>query len=367
VKISAAQIDWADAQFAPAAIEASLAGGVLKASVSNLGAYGGQASGEVIVDASSGNPTYQMHCDLVGVRALPLLTSLASFDKLDGKMQAKIAARSAGASQHAIMSNMAGTAFVTFQDGAIRGLNVAQMIRSLTASTLNGWQEQQEQATDLTQLSASFKIDRGQATTLDLNLVGPLVKVTGVGTIDLGTRMIGFRVEPKLVMTTQGQGRAADPVGFGIPVVLSGPWSSPKIYPEIQGILDNPDAAYGKLREMGKGLFGPDGAGLNNILGNLGSLAGNQGGTGGAGGTGGNLLGGDIGKTLGGLLGGLGNAGGTNDGTHSRSIPATPMQPQAAAPAPQQAAPPATAQATPPPVQQDSQTMNDVLRQLFNR
>jgi AsmA protein len=382
VKISAAQIDWADAQFAPAAIEATLAGGVLKASITNLGAYGGQATGEVIVDASTGNPTYQMHCDLVGVRALPLLTSLASFDKLDGKMQAKIAARSAGASQHAIMSNMAGTAFVIFQDGAIRGLNVAQMIRSLTASTLNGWQEQQEQATDLTQLAASFKIDHGQATTTDLNLVGPLVKVTGVGTIDLGTRMIGFRVEPQLVMTTQGQGRAADPVGFGIPVMLSGPWSAPKIYPEIQGILDNPDAAYGKLREMGKGLFGPDGAGLNNIIGNLGSLTGNQ--AGGAGGNGagaggaGNLLGGGglnggLGQALGGLLGGLGGAGGSTGGTpgsttHSRSIPATPMDaPQATAPAPQQAAPPATAQAAPPPVQQDSQTMNDVLRQLFNR
>jgi AsmA protein len=43
------------------------------------------------------------------------------------------------------------------------------------------------------------------------------------------------------------------------------------------------------------------------------------------------------------------------------------MDPQAAAPQPQQATPPATAQNTPPPVQQDSQTMNDVLRQLFNR
>jgi AsmA protein len=154
VRISAGQLVLADAQFAPAAIDASLAAGVLKSSFSNLGAYGGQASGEVIVDASSGNPTYAMHGDIVGVRALPLLTSLADFDKIDGKMQAKFAAQSAGASQHAIMSNMSGTAFVVFQDGAIRGVNVAQMIRSLTASTLNGWQEQEQQATDLTQLSA---------------------------------------------------------------------------------------------------------------------------------------------------------------------------------------------------------------------
>jgi AsmA protein len=163
-------------------------------------------------------------------------------------------------------------------------------------------------------------------------------------------------------MTTQGQGRTSDPVGFGIPVVLSGPWSSPKIYPEIQGILDNPDAAYAKLREMGKGLFGPDGAGLNNIIGNLGSLVGNQGGGNGTSGAG-NLLGGGLGQALGGLLGGLGNGG----GGQSRSIPTTPVQPQADAPPPQQAAPPATAQAAPPPAQQDSQTMNDVLRQLFNR
>ena len=89
--------------------------------------------------------------------------------------------------------------------------------------------------------------------------------MTGAGTIDLGTKQIGFRVEPKLVMTTEGQGRAGDPVGFGIPVMIEGPWDAPRIYPEMQGILDNPDAAYAKLREMGKGLFGPNGAGLGGL------------------------------------------------------------------------------------------------------
>ena len=86
--------------------------------------------------------------------------------------------------------------------------------------------------------------------------------MTGAGTIDLGTKQIGFRVEPKLVMTTEGQGRATDPVGLGIPVMIEGPWGAPRIYPEMQGILDNPDAAYAKLKEMGKGLFGEKGAGL---------------------------------------------------------------------------------------------------------
>ncbi len=372
VRLSAADIAIANARFAPAQIDATLAGGVLKAAVSNLGTYGGQATGELIVDASSREPSYAMHCDLVGVRALPLLTSLADFDKLDGKMQAKIAARSTGASQRAIMSNMSGTVFLIFQDGAIRGLNVAQMIRQLTARPLSGWQEEKEQATDLTQLSASFRIDRGQATTTDLNLVGPLVRLTGTGTIDLGTKMLGFRVEPKLVLTTEGQGRTNDPVGLGIPVVIDGPWAEPRIYPDMAGMLDNPDAAYAKLKEMGKGLFGTNGGGLGGLLGGLG---GNQPGAGTANSGGdaaqSNPLGGKLGETLGSLIQqGLGGQGlGAAGASRPRGVPGTPAaQPQASQP--QVAAPPPPApgqgEATPT-VPQDSQPMNDVLKQLFNR
>ena len=380
VRISANEAVIGDARIAPLALDAKLAGGVLKAGTANLGAYGGQVSGEVILDATTGAPSYALHSDLVGVRALPLLQGLAEFDRIDGKLQAKLALRSAGTSQRALMANMQGTAFVNFQDGAIRGINVAQMIRSLTTGTLTGWQDNQstsqEQSTDLSQLSASFRIDKGQAVTTDLNLIGPLVRVTGAGTIALDTKMMGFRVEPKLVMTTEGQGRANEPVGFGIPVMITGSWSQPKIYPDMAGMLDNPDAAYAKLREMGKGLFGPDGAGLGNILGSLGLGGATTPGSGSAAGNANpqaqqpgqnNLLGGPLGEAIGnliqqGLSSGAGNSTGAAPGSgRSRSLPAAPSTP-----APQ-ASPVPPAMDDPPVAQQDSQPMNDVLRQLFNR
>ncbi|RXG86066.1 AsmA family protein [Bradyrhizobium zhanjiangense] len=375
VRISANEAVIGDAHLSPLALDAKLAGGVLKAGTANLGAYGGQVSGEVILDATTGAPSFAMHSDLVGVRARPLLQGLAEFDRIDGKLQAKLALRSAGTSQRALMANMQGTAFVNFQDGAIRGINVAQMIRSLTTGTLSGWQESQdpgqEQSTDLSQLSASFHIDKGQAVTTDLNLIGPLVRVTGAGTIALDTKMMGFRVEPKLVMTTEGQGRTSDPVGFGIPVMIQGTWSQPRIYPDMAGVLDNPDAAYAKLREMGKGLFGPDGAGLGNILGSLG-LGGTTPGGGNATGNANpqgqqpgqnNLLGGPLGEAIGNLIQqGLSSGAGSNTGAgRSRSLPAT-----SSTPAPQ-ASPSGPAPEDPPVAQQDSQPMNDVLRQLFNR
>jgi AsmA protein len=318
VRMSAAELNIGDAHFAPAAIDAALGGGVFKAQFSHLGVYGGKADGELTVDVSGDNPNYVLRSDLAGVRALPLLSSLADFDKIDGKMQARLALRSGGLSQRAIMAGLSGTASAVFQDGAIRDLNIAKMIRALTSGTLSGWQEGRDQTTDLTQLSASFRVEQGQATTTDLALAGPLVRMTGAGTVDVPAKTLVFRVEPKLVLTTEGQGSAANPVGLGIPVAIEGPWAEPRIYLDVVGILDNPDAAYAKLKELSKGLFG-------------------QGGVGAGGGTSDRL-----GETLGNLL---------QQGLGSRGTPhPTPGSPQDQPPPPDQESP-----------------VDSIMKQLFGR
>ena len=376
VKLSADELRASGARLGPVEIEASLAGGVLKATIGDLGVSGGQASGEVVIDATSGNPAYAMHCDLAGVRALPLLQELAGFDKLDATMQAKLVLRSSGASQLAIMSNLTGSAFLVFQNGAIRGINVARMIRSLTSNRLSGWQPSQELSTDLTQLSASFQVDRGQATTSDLNLIGTLVKLTGGGTVDLGNKALALRVEPKLVMTTEGQGRASDPIGLGIPVVIDGPWAQPRFYPDVAGIIDNPDAAYARLKQMGQGLFGKDGAGLDQVINGIGGLIGNATSNGSgapdAGGSGGaapaapngpsaketpsGLLGGQLGAAIGNLI-----QQGLQQGAKGRDRTLAPPQSDSGVQVPQRTQPDS------PNVPQDSQPMNDVLKRLFDR
>jgi AsmA protein len=330
IRISAAELNIGDARFAPAAVDAALGSGVLKAQFSHLGVYGGEADGELSVDVSGNNPNYLLRSDLAGVRALPLLSGLADFDKIDGKMQAKLAFRSSGSSQRAIVSGLSGTAFLVFQDGAVRDLNIAKMIRSLTSGTLSGWQQGRDQTTDLTQLSASFRIEQGQATTSDLTLVGPLVRMTGTGTVDLPAKSLAFRVEPKLVMTTEGQGSTSNPAGLGIPVAIEGPWAEPRIYPDVAGMLDNPDAAYAKLKEIGKGLFGQGGLQGGGLQGGMSDQ-----------------LGGKLGETLGNLL---------QQGLGSRST-APPAQAAPASPS-DQLKPPPPGQETP---------MDSIMKQLFGR
>ncbi|MDQ8727126.1 AsmA family protein [Bradyrhizobium sp. LHD-71] len=256
-RVSTATLNIGALRLAPAKIEGSLASGILKMTLNELGLYEGKAAAGLALDASIANPIYALRADLRGVRALPLLTNLADFTSLDGKMQAQLDVRTTGRSQREMIANLSGTTNVDFQDGQIRGINVAQMIRNLTSSTLSGWQENEVLTTDLTELQASFRIASGKAETRDLRLAGPLVRVAGTGAADLNTKSLSFRLEPKLVMTTKGQGsEVADPIGLGVPVIMDGPWASPRIYPEMAGILDNPDAAFAKLRELGQGLFG---------------------------------------------------------------------------------------------------------------
>jgi len=256
MQITAADLRVDRFRFAPISVGVILTNGVLTAGLVRTGAYGGQIQGTLVVDASKPEPSQALRVDLTGVRALPLLSEIAAFEGIDGRMVAKIDARGRGTNLRAIMSTLYGAVDLSIQDGELRSVNVAKMIRFVAAGTLSGWQQNKAEKTDLTELSAFFRLEGGKASTDNLRLLGPLVRVAGAGTADLAGKTLQFRVEPKLVLSLEGQGGAADPVGIGVPVLVQGPWSAPRIYPEVAGILENPEAAYAKLRELGAGLFG---------------------------------------------------------------------------------------------------------------
>jgi AsmA protein len=267
MQITAADLRIDRFRFAPISVGTILSNGVLTAGIVRTGVYGGQAQGTLTIDASGAQPSHALRIDLTDVRALPLLSGVADFNALDGRMQAKIDVRGRGANPRAIMSTLEGAVDLLVQDGEIRSINVAKLIRSLAVSTLTGWQENRAEKTDLSQLSTFFRIGGGQATTDNLRLLGPLVRMTGAGTADVGAKTLQFKVDPKLVLSLEGQGGAIDPIGIGVPVVVQGTWAAPRIYPDMAGILDNPEAAYAKLRELGTGLFGT-GTGLPGSPGN---------------------------------------------------------------------------------------------------
>ena len=72
---------------------------------------------------------------------------------------------------------------------------------------------------------------------------------------DLPGQTLKFRVDPQLVASLEGQGGKTDLQGLGVPIMIAGPWATPSIYPDIEGILNDPAAAYEQLNRLGGGSF----------------------------------------------------------------------------------------------------------------
>ncbi|NWG25661.1 MAG: AsmA family protein [Pseudorhodoplanes sp.] len=262
IRLTATDLSIGKLRLAPVSIQANIASGVLDIALNRSGLYEGEVQGRVIVDASGPTLTQAMRFDIDGVRAFPLLSDAAGFTAIDGRMRAKLDLSARGNSPKDMVSTLGGNADVLFQDGELRGINIARMVRTLMAQILSGWQENGTQKTDFSQLSATFRLADGQATTTDLTLTGPLVRVRGAGTADLLTRELSFRIDPRVVASLEGQGaQQTDPLGLGVPVIVQGSWDAPQIYPDIADIQNNPQAAFEKLRQLGAGLFSLFGSG----------------------------------------------------------------------------------------------------------
>jgi AsmA protein len=290
VKLTAGQLTYGGIKIGNVAADATIAGGKLKAQLPKFQLYGGAGAVALEVDASGKVAAQRLRLSLANFDAYPFLRDGAGFENIEGTGAITLDLAASGASQRAMVEALNGTAKFEFTDGAIRGINIAKSLRSLSSGMLAGWQQDEAEKTDFATLGASFKIANGQAQTADLKLAGPLVRMSGAGNIDLPARALKFKVDPQLVASLEGQGGKSDLQGLGVPVVIAGPWARPSIYPDIEGILKDPVAAYQQFNRLGAGLVSLPGAATGSVdaiggliqkgkqdpLGNLGQIFGTQ-------------------------------------------------------------------------------------------
>ncbi|WP_420334614.1 AsmA family protein [Roseibium sp.] len=257
-KVTAGQIRWNDIKIDESSLAAKIENGVLTADLEKLALYEGTGNGSITLDGTAQVPELAARFSLSGLSAYPLLRDAANFEWIEGNTAINLDVTSSGGSQLALVEGLGGTASYEFADGAIRGINIPKMVRGLSVETLLGWQDNPSEKTDFSSLSASFRIENGIARTDDLAMVGPLLRMTGSGTTDLPAQSLDWRVEPNIVPTLEGQppmprrkGEDKKMAGLGVPIVIKGSWNDPQIYPDIAGILKDPEAAYKQLQETG--------------------------------------------------------------------------------------------------------------------
>ncbi len=216
-------------------ITAKLRGGVLDLNLVKMALYDGAGVGTIKVDASKATPRISESLKLTGIQAGPLLADAAGFDKLSGAGDLELAVNATGVSEAAMVKSAQGGGAFAFKNGAIKGFNLGAMVRKVEGAFLDASAGKQQQ-TDFSELTATFKIKDGVATNDDLFMLSPLFRVTGKGQTSLPARTVNYRVEPKAVASTTGQGGATDLSGVAVPVLITGPWHDLSYAPDLSGM-----------------------------------------------------------------------------------------------------------------------------------
>lgn len=184
-------------------------------------AYQGNLSGEFVMNNRSGL-SVGGNLTATGIEAEGLLRDLADIDRLSGRADAQVTFLGVGASVDAIMKSLSGQGSVRFGQGKISGIDLDRLMRS---GQVGGG------TTVFDSLTASFVMADGNLRNDDLLLALQRFEARGEGRIGLGARDIDYLFTPRAL-------RGADGDGIAIPVRIRGPWSGPKILPDLGAAVD---------------------------------------------------------------------------------------------------------------------------------
>lgn len=241
--------------------------GLIKLSPLSADLYQGKYQGNVNIDARGENLKLAVDENLQGVQAGPLLKDLTGNDRIAGTANANVKLNGSGKDIDAIKQSLNGNGAFSFNDGALKGINIAEAIRQAKAvlSGQKAAETNEPVQTDFSSLKGSFTANEGIVNNQDLELMSPLLRVTGSGDIDIPREVIDYAVRVSIVGTAEGQGGKTleDLKGLTIPVKITGSFDNPRPKVDLAAVLkeqatDEVKAkAEEKLKEkLGDGLGG---------------------------------------------------------------------------------------------------------------
>lgn len=215
--------------------------GVIDLAPLAMNLYEGTLTGQAGLDVRQDTPKITFASDLKTVQINPLMVNLADLDLISGRTDLNVNVRTEGVTVKDLTHALNGSAAFLFRDGAVKGINIAKTIRDAWAKikgrpVVEGDEPQQ---TDFSELKGSFKIVNGVVHNKDLEANAPLLRVRGEGRVDLNKEKLNYLVKTKIVGTLHGQGgkSLSDLKGLTVPIRIKGPFTDPKIRPELDRAL----------------------------------------------------------------------------------------------------------------------------------
>lgn len=192
----------------------------------------GSLSARVQANAKGEQQTLAVQAQAQQINIASALKDIAQSELLEGRGQVSLNLRSAGRSLQALKAGLEGEARLHLRDGAVRGFNLARALRQFQAALSLQQdavsQARQTEKTDFSELSASFQVHQGIASSRDLALKSPFLRLGGEGSINLPASTLDYTARAAVTNTTKGQDGAdmAALYGLTVPVRLQGPFDA---------------------------------------------------------------------------------------------------------------------------------------------
>jgi AsmA protein len=203
----------------------------------SLKLYDGDVSSKAGLDVRKDIPKSHMVLKAKGIKANPLLKDVLNKDILEGTVKASLDIAMAGDDAKKIKSTLNGKGDLFFKDGAIKGIDLAGMVRNAQAAFGLAKRGGGKPRTDFAELHLPFTMTRGIFKTPNATLKSPILRVLAAGKANLVKETLDFRIEPKFVATIKGQGDTKERAGITVPVLVTGTFSSPTFRPDLQSMI----------------------------------------------------------------------------------------------------------------------------------
>jgi len=200
--------------------------------------YQGSLRSNIKLNVQKQKPRTNISLNAKGIQAGPLMKDALQKELIEGTLNAELVFSMKGQTPDKIKKTLTGQGEILFTDGAVVGIDLANAVRNVKANLGMGEQVKEKPRTDFAELKIPFTAKKGLVNTKGASLVSPLIRVLVKGDIDLVKENLDLRVDPKFVATLKGQGDSKKRSGLMVPVLITGSFSSPKIRPDLKGMID---------------------------------------------------------------------------------------------------------------------------------
>ncbi len=237
--------------------------GVIRIDPASMNLYQGKLGSSCRFDVRKDVPVTSVKLDLAGVRAGQLIKDAMQKNLIEGRLETIAELNMKGIDPETIKHSITGHGKLTFTDGAIIGIDLADTVRSIKSFLGAGEKSAQKPKTDFAEFVVPFTASKGLVKIDGTRLVSPLIRVKASGTTDLGKSLLNLKVAPKLVASLKGQGDTQEHTGLTIPVSIKGPFASPEIRPDLKSMFKSGEGL--DVNSLKQKLSAPDKVDTKNI------------------------------------------------------------------------------------------------------